>query len=119
MSEVAAAELIREREATEKTAFGFWVYLMSDCLIFASLFATFGVLADSVAGGPSGKELFDLPYVAVETLLLLVSSFTFGLAALNVQAGNRDKVIGWLAVTFVLGAAFIAMEVHEFAHLIA
>jgi len=92
---------------------------MSDCFIFASLFATFGVLADSVAGGPSGKELFDLPYVAVETLLLLGSSFTFGLAALNVQAGNRDKVIGWLAVTFVLGAAFIAMEVHEFAHLIA
>jgi cytochrome o ubiquinol oxidase subunit III len=101
------------------TPLGFWIYLMSDCLIFASLFATFGVLADSVAGGPSGKELFDLPYVAVETLLLLGSSFTFGLAALNVQAGNRDKVIGWLAVTFVLGAAFIAMEVHEFAHLIA
>src|ERR1700692_176906 len=99
-----------------KTVLGFWIYLMSDCLIFSSLFATFGVLADSVAGGPSGKELFDLPYVAAETLLLLVSSFTFGLAALNVQAGNRDKVIGWLAATFVLGAAFLAVEGHDFRH---
>jgi cytochrome o ubiquinol oxidase subunit III len=101
-----------------KTVFGFWLYLMSDCLIFASLFATFGVLADSVAGGPSGKELFDLPYVGVETLLLLVSSFTFGVAALNVQAGDRAKVINWLAITFVLGAGFIGMEVREFANLI-
>jgi cytochrome o ubiquinol oxidase subunit 3 len=102
-----------------KTVLGFWIYLMSDCLIFACLFATFGVLADNVAGGPSSKELFGLPYVAAETVVLLVSSFTFGVAALNMQAGNRDKVIGWLAVTFVLGAAFIAMEVQEFAHLIA
>jgi cytochrome o ubiquinol oxidase subunit III len=115
----SSAAVHHEHDDGSKTVLGFWIYLMSDCLIFASLFATFGVLADSVAGGPSGKELFDLPYVAVETLLLLGSSFTFGLAALNVQAGNRDKVIGWLAVTFVLGAAFIAMEVHEFAHLIA
>jgi cytochrome o ubiquinol oxidase subunit 3 len=115
----SSAAAHHEHDDGSKTVLGFWIYLMSDCLIFASLFATFAVLADGIAGGPSGKELFDLPYVAVETLLLLVSSFTFGLAALNVQAGNRDKVIGWLAVTFVLGAAFIAMEVHEFAHLIA
>jgi cytochrome o ubiquinol oxidase subunit III len=101
-----------------ETVLGFWIYLMSDCLIFASLFATFGVLAGNVAGGPSGREIFDLPYVAAETLLLLVSSFTFGVAALNMQAGRRDKVIGWLAVTFALGAAFIAMEVQEFAHLV-
>src|ERR1700761_5000811 len=102
-----------------KTILGFWIYLMSDCLIFASLFATFGVLVSNVAGGPSGKEIFDLPYVAAETVLLLVSSFTFGVAALNVQAGKRDKVIAWLAVTFILGAAFVAMEVQEFSNLIA
>jgi cytochrome o ubiquinol oxidase subunit 3 len=101
-----------------KTIFGFWIYLMSDCLIFSSLFATFGVLANNVAGGPSGKELFDLPYVAAETVLLLVSSFTFGLAALNMQTNRRKQVVVWLAITFILGAGFIGMEVQEFAHLI-
>jgi cytochrome o ubiquinol oxidase subunit 3 len=102
-----------------KTVFGFWIYLMSDCLIFSCLFATFGVLAGNTAGGPSGGELFDLPYVAVETLLLLISSFTFGLAVLNMHAGRKNKVIAWLAITFLFGAGFIAMEVLEFAHLIA
>jgi cytochrome o ubiquinol oxidase subunit III len=99
------------------TVLGFWIYLMSDCLIFASLFATFGVLAENTAGGPGG-DLFDLPYVAVETVLLLISSFTFGMAALGVPDSQRAKVIQWLAVTFLFGAAFIAMEVQEFAHLI-
>jgi cytochrome o ubiquinol oxidase subunit 3 len=102
-----------------KTVFGFWIYLMSDCLIFATLFATFGVLAANTAGGPSGKELFDLRYVAVETLLLLVSSFTFGMAAINLQAGRKSKVLEWLAVTFLFGAGFIAMEIQEFAHLLS
>lgn len=101
-----------------KTILGFWIYLMGDCLIFACLFATFAVLSGNVAGGPSGRELFDLPYVAVETVLLLVSSYTFGLATLGVQAGSRGRVLAWLALTFLLGAAFIGMEVHEFALLI-
>jgi cytochrome o ubiquinol oxidase subunit III len=115
----APAPIHHEHDDGSKTVFGFWIYLMSDCLIFACLFATFGVLVENVAGGPSGKELFDLPYVAAETVLLLVSSFTFGVAALCMQADNRDRVIGWLAATFILGAAFIAMEVHEFIHLVA
>ena len=102
-----------------KNVLGFWIYLMSDCLIFASLFATFGVLAGNVAGGPSARDLFDLPYVAVETVVLLVSSFTFGVAALAFHTGDRNRVVIWLAITFLLGAAFIAMEVREFAHLIA
>jgi cytochrome o ubiquinol oxidase subunit 3 len=101
-----------------RTVLGFWIYLMSDCLIFASLFATFGVLAENVAGGPGGRELFDLPYVAVETLLLLISSFTFGIAALNLHAARKTAVLSWLAVTFLLGLGFIAMEIHEFAHLV-
>jgi cytochrome o ubiquinol oxidase subunit 3 len=107
-----------EHDDGSKTVLGFWIYLMSDCLIFACLFATFGVLVQNVAGGPNGKELFDLPYVAAETVLLLVSSFTFGVAALNMQVGNRDKVIAWLAMTFVLGAAFVGMEIREFTHLV-
>ena len=101
-----------------KTVLGFWIYLMSDCLIFSVLFAVFGVLAQNTAGGPSGRELFDLPYVAGETLLLLVSSYTFGMAMISLRAQQQQKVVGWLAITFLLGAAFIGMELHEFANLI-
>jgi cytochrome o ubiquinol oxidase subunit 3 len=106
-------------DAGGNTVLGFWIYLMSDCLIFAILFATFGVLASSYAGGPTGKELFDLPYVAGETMLLLVSSFTFGVAMLNMAARKTENVISWLLVTFLLGTGFIWMEVREFTHLIA
>ena len=101
-----------------KTTIGFWIYLMSDCLIFATLFATFGVLANATAGGPTGYGLFELPYVLGETLLLLASSFTFGMAMLSLHAHRRERVIGWLVVTFLFGAGFIAMEVFEFAKLI-
>jgi len=101
-----------------KTLLGFWIYLMSDCLIFSGLFATFAVLANSTAGGPAGKELFELPYVLGETMLLLISSVTFGMAMLNMHAGQKGKLLAWLAVTFVFGAGFIGMEVYEFAKLI-
>ena len=101
-----------------KTTVGFWIYLMSDCLIFATLFATFGVLVNATAGGPTGNGLFELPYVLGETLLLLISSFTFGMAMLGMQARRQSKVIGWLAVTFGFGAGFIGMEVVEFVKLI-
>ncbi|OZI71221.1 cytochrome o ubiquinol oxidase subunit III [Bordetella genomosp. 12] len=101
-----------------KTVFGFWVYLMSDLLIFSVLFATFAVLSNATAGGPHGSELFDLKFVLVETMLLLISSFTFGVAMLNMHAGKANKVIGWLVITFLLGAGFIAMELYEFQHLI-
>jgi len=105
---------------------GFWLYLMSDCLIFATLFATFGVLVNNTAGGPSGQQLFELPFVLGETMLLLFSSFTFGVAMLKVQ-GRRGalgdqhdmrEVIRWLALTFFLGACFIGMEVYEFTELL-
>jgi cytochrome o ubiquinol oxidase subunit 3 len=100
------------------TVIGFWIYLMSDCLLFASLFAAYAVLSGNTAGGPAGKELFDLPYVALETLLLLVSSSTYGLAMLAMDRGHRGRVMRWLAATFVLGLAFIGMEVSEFHHLV-
>src|SRR3546814_469237 len=101
-----------------KTVFGFWIYLMSDLLIFSVLFATFAVLSKATAGGPTGTELFDLSFVLVDTRLLPVRSFTFGMARLNLHSGRRRRVIGWLCVTFLFGAGFIGMEVYEFHHLI-
>jgi cytochrome o ubiquinol oxidase subunit 3 len=106
-------------EDDSKTTLGFWIYLMSDCLIFAVLFATFAVLANNTAGGPSGRELFELPFVLVETVLLLVSSFTFGIAMQHLHAGRKDKVVSWLLLTMLVGIGFVAMEIHEFRHLIA
>ena len=101
-----------------KVTLGFWIYLMSDCLLFSVLFATFAVLGRNYAGGPDGKELFDLHYVLVETMFLLFSSFTFGVAMLNLYAGNKGKVIGWLFITLLFGAGFVGMELYEFHHLI-
>jgi len=102
------------------TTIGFWIYLMSDCLIFATLFATFGVLSGNIAGGSNGRSIFDLRYVLGETMLLLFSSFTFGLAMLNLAGGQRHvgKVQFWLIVTFALGAGFVVMEVLEFRALL-
>ena len=100
------------------TLLGFWLYLMSDCLVFACLFAVFAVLGRSYAGGPTGAELFDLPLVALNTSLLLLSSITYGFAILAVQRGFRGAVLAWLAVTGALGAGFVGIELHEFAHLI-
>lgn len=106
-------------EASNKNIFGFWVYLMTDCLLFASLFATYAVLRNNIAGGPAGKEIFDLPFVLVETIILLTSSFTCGLATIATKRRNKDQVIGWFAVTFLLGIAFLSMELTEFRHLYA
>jgi cytochrome o ubiquinol oxidase subunit 3 len=100
------------------THLGFWIYLMSDCLIFAVLFATYGVLGASLAGGPGPRDLFDLPLVALNTTLLLISSITYGFAMLAMAADDQKRVIQWLAVTGLFGAGFIAVELYEFAHLI-
>ena len=118
MSEVAAAELIREREATEKTVFGFWVYLMTDCVLFASLFAVYAVLHGNTFGGPSGHDLFRLPYVLIETFALLTSSFTCGLAMLASQRRAKNEVLFWLGVTFLLGLTFLCLELSEFRNLV-
>ncbi|MHA6893469.1 cytochrome o ubiquinol oxidase subunit III [Ralstonia pseudosolanacearum] len=100
------------------TTLGFWLYLMSDCLIFAVLFATFGVLSGSTAGGPGGRQLFALPFVFAETMLLLVSSYTFGIALLKQDADAAPRMVRWLGVTFLLGALFVGMELYEFSHLL-
>ena len=100
------------------TALGFWIYLMSDCLIFAMLFATYGVLGTSYAGGPGPKELFELPLVAVNTSMLLFSSITYGFAMLAMTEGKRGATQGWLAITALFGLAFLSIEMYEFANLI-
>jgi cytochrome o ubiquinol oxidase subunit III len=108
-----------DHDAGANKLFGFWIYLMSDCILFASIFATFAVQSQSYAGGPSGKELFDLRYVLGETMLLLTSSLTYGLSALALRRGDRTRIVVWLVVTFVLGFGFVGMEVNEFHRLIA
>jgi cytochrome o ubiquinol oxidase subunit 3 len=100
------------------TMLGFWIYLMSDCLIFAMLFAAFGVLGGNYAAGPGPKDLFDLPLVALNTSMLLFSSITYGFAMLAMQRGQVKAVQGWLLVTGLFGAAFLGIELYEFAHLI-
>ncbi len=98
------------------TLLGFWIYIMSDCILFATLFATYAVLSTSFAGGITPRELFDLNFVAVETALLLLSSFTFGMAMLGAQNKNMIHLLTWLGVTFALGGGFLAMELYEFYH---
>ncbi|MCC7254012.1 cytochrome o ubiquinol oxidase subunit III [Hyphomicrobium sp.] len=100
------------------TMLGFWIYLMSDCLIFAVLFAIYGVLGGSYAAGPAPKDLFDLGLVAVNTAMLLLSSLTFGFAMLEMMKSNVRGTLFWLVVTAVFGLAFLGIELYEFAHLI-
>lgn len=101
------------------TMLGFWIYLMSDCLIFAMLFATYGVLGTSYAGGPGPRQLFDLPLVALNTSLLLFSSITYGFGMLSMTERRVRATQAWLAVTGLLGLGFLGIELHEFGQLIA
>jgi len=98
---------------------GLWVYLMSDCILFGSLFASYAVLSGAFAGGPGPKDIFELLYVLVETFALLFSSITYGYAMLAVHRRDRGAVLRWLSMTFILGAVFVGMEINEFHHLIA
>ncbi len=108
-----------EVEIYQRKTLGFWVYLMTDCILFATLFAVFAVLRTATADGPSGADLFDLNFVLIETMILLISSFTVGLAVLGAERGLKKQSIVWLILTFLLGAAFLALELWEFNHLIA
>jgi cytochrome o ubiquinol oxidase subunit III len=100
-------------------AFGFWVFLLSDIVMFSALFATYAVLARATAGGPTGAQLFSQVTVAIETACLLLSSYTCGLMSLAVSARRRTDTYVFALVTFMLGAAFLYIEVHEFADMIA
>jgi len=105
-------------ETVANQAFGFWIYLMTDLVLFASIFATFAVLSHNYAGGPTGKDLFDLHYLFVETMVLLFSSASYGIAVLALQNDRKASVLIWLLVTFLLGLGFIGMEIYEFYGLI-
>ena len=122
MSESAPALDARAREEAEnleQREFGFWLYLMSDAIIFALLFATYLVMVDGTAGGPAGKDLFSLSHVFAETMVLLLSSLTFGFAWLAARTGRKSQVLGWLLVTFLLGLGFVGLEISEFADMVA
>jgi len=97
--------------------FGFWMYILTDCILFGALFATFLVLNNPGHPGPVLKNYINLQDVLIETTLLLVSNFTFCLAILNLYQDKRYKVQIWLGITFLLGAGFITMEVSEFIHM--
>jgi cytochrome o ubiquinol oxidase subunit 3 len=106
------------QDTFSKTILGFWIYLMTDCLLFATLFATYAVLHNNTFGGPSSQDLFNLTTPFIETMILLFSSVTCGLALLYSLKNKTNKVLAWLAVSFLLGATFVAIELHEFRGLV-
>jgi cytochrome o ubiquinol oxidase subunit 3 len=114
----SARYLVREHHPENGTMLGFWIYLMSDCLIFAMLFAVYAVIGRNYAGGPGGAELFDLPLVAMNTAFLLFSSITYGFAMLQAKVKNKSGTLIWLAITGLFGVAFLSLEIYEFLHLI-
>lgn len=107
-----------EAEAEERVMFGFWVYLMTDLLMFSVLFAVYAVLNGKTLGGESGMELFSLPLALTETLILLTSSFTCGIGMIMARQGNKLRTLLWFGITFALGLAFLSLELKEFAEFI-
>lgn len=98
---------------------GFWTYVMTDCILFATLFITYAVLHNNTFGGPSSHDIFNLSTAFIETMILLFSSVTCGFGLLSSLKKNKEKyVIGWLAASFVLGASFVGIELNEFTQLV-
>ncbi|MEJ8572545.1 cytochrome o ubiquinol oxidase subunit III [Microbaculum marinum] len=108
-----------EIDPLQERDFGFWLYLMSDAIIFALLFATYVVMTRGTDGGPTGQDVYDLTRASAETALLLTSTLTFGMASVAVASGNRNGVIVWLLVTAVLGLGFLSLEISEFVGMIS
>jgi cytochrome o ubiquinol oxidase subunit 3 len=100
-------------------AYGFWIFLLSDIIMFSAFFAAYAVLGGSDAGGPSGADLFDQRRVAIETVVLLLSSYTVGLGSITATRGDMKRTQAWLFVTGVLGVIFLVLEVQEFAEMVA
>ena len=117
--ELTADTAAEQLEADADRAFGFWIYLMSDAVIFALLFATYAVMSRNYADGPSGHALFDLGHTFAETLLLLCSSIAYGFVSLAAARARRARAVLWLGVAFVLGLGFVLMELAEFNAMIA
>ncbi len=107
-------------EAAEEVIFGFWVFLMSDVVLFGLLFATYATMTGATAGGPGPRDLFDLKSAALETAVLLASSFTFGMAALAMKyTRSRVHLLFWLALTLALGLVFLGLEARDFLKMLA
>lgn len=115
---VIAKQESHEESADDRVMFGFWVYLMTDLLMFSVLFAVYAVLNGNTLGGPTGRELFSLPLVLAETLILLTSSFTCGIGMIAARNGNKKQVLTWFGMTFILGLLFLGLELKEFTQLI-
>jgi cytochrome o ubiquinol oxidase subunit 3 len=115
-AEHATGELTSKRIIV---GYGFWIFLLSDIIMFSAFFATYAVLVGATAGGPSGRELFDLRNTGIETACLLLSSFTCGIASIGARAQRGSWFYGAMTATFILGATFIGLEVQEFAGLVA
>ena len=109
---------VEHEEQKSTKMLGFWIYLMTDCILFASLFATYIVLTPGTYGGPSGRDIFDMPFVLAETLILLTSSFTCGLAVIAAQNKRKVYALVALGITFLLGTAFLTLELTEFTSLV-
>ncbi|GAC1391397.1 MAG: cytochrome o ubiquinol oxidase subunit III [Candidatus Saccharimonadales bacterium] len=107
-----------ELAANDRAMFGFWIYLMTDLLMFAVLFAVYAVLHDSTFGGKTARELFGLPLALTETLLLLISSFTCGVGMIAARLNNKKQTLAWFTMTFILGFTFLCFELSEFSALI-
>jgi cytochrome o ubiquinol oxidase subunit III len=107
-----------EKKANDKILFGFWVYLMTDLLLFSVLFACFAVLRGNTHGNEPLGELFSMPMALAETLILLTSSFTCGIGMYAARRGNKNQVLTWFGITFLLGIAFLAIELYEFQEFI-
>lgn len=98
--------------------YGFWIYILSDCILFGTIFTAYVTLQNNLYGGVNLKQLIDIPYVLIETLVLLASSFTYGLSILSLYKNKLRSIIFWLVVTLGLGAVFVGMEVSEFVNLV-
>ena len=107
-------------ELAGPTVFGFWVFLMSDAVLFALLFATYGVMLNGTAGGPVPHEVYEIKSAFIETMILLASSFTFGMATLAMKYQHKQHQLQlWLFVTMLLGLAFIGFDIHDFMKMFA
>lgn len=115
---VTQHEINHEAEANDRVMFGFWIYLMTDLLMFGILFSVYAVLHNNTFGGESGRQLFKLPLALAETLILLTSSFTCGIGMIAARRGFKVQTLRWFGITFILGLLFLALELNEFASLI-
>jgi cytochrome o ubiquinol oxidase subunit III len=104
-----------DHDAAERMLFGFWLFLMTDAILFGMVFSTYVSSATATAGGPGPHDLYNIRSVFIETMLLLISSFTFGMASLALKYKHgKPQLVGWLAVTLILGVAFLGFESHDF-----